>query len=100
MTNGRIERNVNFLTAKEQSEILWAFIIDFRALTQSVAQGVSPTVAQIDELSSLCRAVRNISQLARSKFDKKIYRSFVRLESLIAEFLRTYPVRQQAEAIA
>ncbi|USO01168.1 MAG: hypothetical protein H6849_03650 [Alphaproteobacteria bacterium] len=99
MSNDRIERNVTFLTPKEQSEILWAFIIDFRTLTQSLTGGSSPSAAQIDELSSLCRAVRNISHLAKEKFDKKIYRSFVRLESLIAEFLQAHRSPQRLAAV-
>ncbi len=89
MTNTRIERRVNVLTSKEQSEILWAFIIDFRTLTQSVSDSGEMSRKQVDELMSLNAAVRNISTHAGEKFDTKIYQSFIRLGKLIEEFLRT-----------
>lgn len=90
MNKSRIERNVNFLTSKEQSEILWAFIIDFRAITQSVDRYGQLSAKQLDDLSSLRSAVRNVKDFAKEKFDPKINNSFDRLSSLIEDFQRSH----------
>lgn len=94
MGNKPLQRQVKFLTEKEQRQIIWELAIEFRQIVVSGSQmyeggNISEVIAKANTLKV---SISNILDMASRHFQPKQRKSLERIIAMLEEFLMTHAV--------